>query len=163
MSICLQIRLTEAIGRRATADVSNWDGHSALCFCSKLSGGLGAMITQLDHVCSHGWVTSLAVEPVKPLSPHFFFWCEMEPIGRGAISAISCREKAQGRIKRCPSTVLTFTGHRILGFPRGEKRWLGCHLYISMKQKCNKHISEVNTTFQQKVNIFSEVQSMKLI
>lgn len=57
--------------------------------------------------------TSLAVKSVKALSPHFFLWRESEPIGRWAISGISCSEEAEREITHCLSMALTFTRERV--------------------------------------------------
>lgn len=101
-----------ATRRRVEADGR---GRSAPLPCkSGLGGGTPwAMIPQLGP--------SLVVKSAKPLPSHFFFWGETEPVGRGARPAGSCRRKPQGKIKRCPSIVLTFTGHCSRGFQGGRK------------------------------------------
>ena len=53
--------------------MSTWDDHVPALLLYKTEG-LGVTTVQLDHVCSQGWVASLAIESVQPLSPHFFFW-----------------------------------------------------------------------------------------
>lgn len=101
-----------ATRRRVEADGR---GRSVPLPCkSGLGGGTPwAMIPQLGP--------SLVVKSAKPLPSHFFFWGETEPVGRGARPAGSCRRKPQGKIKRCPSIVLTFTGHCSRGFQGGRK------------------------------------------
>ena len=150
--------LMVAVGWQATAGVSNWDGDVPALLLYKTEG-LGVSTAQLDHVCSQGWVASLAIESVQPLSPHFFFWWETEPIGRGAASAISWRERAQG------SQALPLFWHSqgsASQIPRVGGNGLG--VIFSTKQRQNKHFScSCQCDIVTSSTRFSEVQSMKLI